>query len=167
MWYLAASLWQQASLWHSTTRVPAIPVPAVPSVEQAQPAETATPERNLLAGTVRGLGVTLQGNRGGGGGQVVQRDHPAITPARLDGQDARVADRDRAPLAPAEFRALAAHAHGPSDPGVQRVGVVTLVEHVDGAVAVGAVRAGRPVQPAGGGEAASVPWGPLHRVADG
>src|ERR1700722_2271604 len=57
MWYLAASLWQQASLWHSTTRVPAIPVPAVPSVEQAQPAETVAPERNLLAGTVRGLGV--------------------------------------------------------------------------------------------------------------
>src|ERR1700727_1926600 len=104
MWYLAASLWQQASLWHSTTRVPAIPVPAVPSVEQAQPAETVAPERNLLAGTVRGLGVakdladlvcscqlrevTLQGNRGGVGGQVVQRDHAAITPARLDGQDA-------------------------------------------------------------------------------
>src|SRR5580698_8567325 len=187
MWYFAASLWQQASLGHSTTRVRAIPVPAVPvggySVEHAQPAETVTPERNLLAGTVRGLGVakdladlvcscqvrevTLQGNRGGVGGQVVQRDHAAITPARLDGQDTRVADRDRAPLAPAEFRALAAHAHGPSDPGVQRVGVVTLVEHVDGAVAVEAVRAGRPVQPAGGGEAAGVPWGPLHRVADG
>jgi hypothetical protein len=31
---------------------------------------------------------------------------------------------------------------------------VTLVEHVDSAVAVGAVRAGRPVQPPGGGEAA-------------
>ena len=76
----------------------------------------------------------------GVGGQVVQRDHAAITPARLDSQDARVADRDRAPLAPAEFRALAAHAHGPSDPGVQRVGVVTPVEHVDGAVPVGAVR---------------------------
>jgi hypothetical protein len=30
MWYLAASLWQQASLGHSTTRVRAIPVPAVP-----------------------------------------------------------------------------------------------------------------------------------------
>src|SRR3984957_13615516 len=98
MWYLAASLWQQASLWHSTTRGPANPVPAVPSVEQAKPAETETPERNLLAGTVRGLWVakeladlvcscqvrevTLQGNRVGVGGQVAERDHAAITPAR-------------------------------------------------------------------------------------
>lgn len=64
----------------------------------------------------------------------------------------RVTDREGAPLAPAEFRALPADADGVGHPRVQRAGLMALVEHVGRPIAVGPGRAGRPVQVAGGGE---------------
>jgi hypothetical protein len=105
------------------------------SIGLAQPPEAAPAEGDFLAWAVRRVGVAeylpqpfslgrpvrviRQADLGGFGGQVVQGDRPVFAPACLDGQDARVADLERAPLAPAEFRALATHANGMGRPGIQ------------------------------------------------
>ncbi|HYX61502.1 MAG TPA: hypothetical protein VE888_21120, partial [Streptosporangiaceae bacterium] len=90
-----------------------------------------------------------------------------LAPACLDGQDAGVADVERAPLTPAEFRALAARADSLGRPGVQRPGLMALVGHIDRAVPIGTLGLDRPVRLVSGGEAAGEPRRPLHRVAHG
>jgi hypothetical protein len=115
-----------------------------------------------LSGLVR---IIRQADLDGFGGQIVQGDRLVLAPACLNGQDARVADVERAPIAPAEFRALAASADGLGRPGVQRAGLMALLGHIDRAVPVGALGMDRPVRLLPGGEAAGVPRRPLHRVA--
>src|SRR4051812_26930095 len=59
---------------------------------------------HLHSGQVQVVG---QPDAYGVGGQVVQRDDAAVAPPVVEGEDARVADVEHLPVAPAEFGALA------------------------------------------------------------
>ena len=113
----------------------------------------------------RPVRIIGQAYLGGFGGQIVQGDHLMLAPACLDGQDAGVADVERAPLTPAEFRALAARADSLGRPGVQRPGLMALVGHIDRAVPIGTPGVNGPVRFLSSGEAAGGSRRPLHRVA--